>query len=597
MNDQEIATKFFSKVCAPSQFEGEGVCSGCEKENGTCALGSNNLYFGHSGAFRCLVEELGDLAFVRGDTALLYSMEGPYNQSWSKKSVRDFMYLCPKGGCREINGYPGSCSFGAVPANVIMASNSIRNKKKLLILQRLTNDTWRDALHAGKRGSSHLLSPSMQQLAAVKKLTRYLCIFMQSTFNGHHLFLVCNNAHVDGVYTPNYARGHLSFYNVSTTEHRNYASSSWSLDELVKIVECKETIGQKVLPVFYQVDPTDVQELTGSFADAFVKHRKEFKHNLDKVEKWSQALMEIANLKGWDSQVIKPESKLIEEIVADISKKLSVWGMAGIGKTTIAGAIFDRISAEFEGKFFVPDVREELKRARWNKLSKKKILIVLDDVTSSQQLKSLIGELSLYGLGTRIIVTSRDKQVLKNGCTKIYEVKKLNYSEALYLFRIHAFKQNHPTEGLMELSKRSVNYAKGIPLALKVLGSDLCDQGIEEWESELAKLQGSPKMEIQNILKISYDGLDENEKNIFLDIACFFKGELGMHNLLQQMGKRIVYQQCIKQPGKRSRLWNYKDIYHVLTKDKGIEAVEGISADLSRTRDLKLSSTAFESMS
>ncbi|XP_048232040.1 lactotransferrin isoform X3 [Ricinus communis] len=172
MNDQEIATKFFSKVCAPSQFEGEGVCSGCEKENGTCALGSNNLYFGHSGAFRCLVEELGDLAFVRGDTALLYSMEGPYNQSWSKKSVRDFMYLCPKGGCREINGYPGSCSFGAVPANVIMASNSIRNKKKLLILQRLTNDTWRDALHAGKRGSSHLLSPSMQQLAAVKKLTR-----------------------------------------------------------------------------------------------------------------------------------------------------------------------------------------------------------------------------------------------------------------------------------------------------------------------------------------------------------------------------------------------------------------------------------------
>ncbi|KAK9187071.1 hypothetical protein WN944_018461 [Citrus x changshan-huyou] len=170
ISDIEIASSFFSEVCAPGEFEGTGMCSGCGIENGSCH--SNSLYFGDSGAFRCLVEELGDIAFVRGDTALLYSKEGPQNQSWSSKSVRDFMYLCPQGGCREINGYPGSCSFGTVPANVIMARNSMPNKKRLFILQTLTNATRTNALYSGKISASNLLSPSTQEITVVKKLTR-----------------------------------------------------------------------------------------------------------------------------------------------------------------------------------------------------------------------------------------------------------------------------------------------------------------------------------------------------------------------------------------------------------------------------------------
>ncbi|KAK9189967.1 hypothetical protein WN943_018567 [Citrus x changshan-huyou] len=166
----EIASSFFSEVCAPGEFEGTGMCGGCGIENGSCH--SNSLYFGDSGAFRCLVEELGDIAFVRGDTALLYSKEGPQNQSWSSKSVRDFMYLCPQGGCREINGYPGSCSFGNVPANVIMARNSMPNKKRLFMLQTLTNATRTNALYTGKISASNLLSPSTQEITVVKKLTR-----------------------------------------------------------------------------------------------------------------------------------------------------------------------------------------------------------------------------------------------------------------------------------------------------------------------------------------------------------------------------------------------------------------------------------------
>ncbi|XWS07939.1 hypothetical protein CRYUN_Cryun41cG0034300 [Craigia yunnanensis] len=148
MNDHEIATGFFSKICAPSEFEGSGICNGCGNENGSCHL--NSPYFGYPGTFRCLVEELGDIAFVKADTVLLYSMEGPHNQSWSSKSVTDFMYLCPEGGCREIDDYPGSCSFGAIPANVIMSSNSLPNKKRSSILQTLINVTLVEALYAGK---------------------------------------------------------------------------------------------------------------------------------------------------------------------------------------------------------------------------------------------------------------------------------------------------------------------------------------------------------------------------------------------------------------------------------------------------------------
>ncbi|KAM5575262.1 disease resistance protein RPV1-like [Rosa sericea] len=53
----------------------------------------------------------------------------------------------------------------------------------------------------------------------------------------------------------------------------NYASSTWCLDELVKIMECRKTLGQAVFPIFYHVDPSDVRHQTGSFAKAFVIYK------------------------------------------------------------------------------------------------------------------------------------------------------------------------------------------------------------------------------------------------------------------------------------------------------------------------------------
>lgn len=79
---------------------------------------------------------------------------------------------------------------------------------------------------------------------------------------------------------------------------KNYASSSWCLEELVKILECKRQKGHRVLPVFHQVDPSEVRRQTGGFGEAFAKHEQRYHDNLEKVERWRNALIEVANLSG-----------------------------------------------------------------------------------------------------------------------------------------------------------------------------------------------------------------------------------------------------------------------------------------------------------
>ncbi|XP_031262382.1 TMV resistance protein N-like [Pistacia vera] len=81
---------------------------------------------------------------------------------------------------------------------------------------------------------------------------------------------------------------------------KEYASSKWCLDELEKILECKEKNGQMVMPVFYHINPSDVRKQTGSFKDAFTKHEKKFKKMLEKIQRWIAALIEASNLSGWD---------------------------------------------------------------------------------------------------------------------------------------------------------------------------------------------------------------------------------------------------------------------------------------------------------
>ena len=253
-------------------------------------------------------------------------------------------------------------------------------------------------------------------------------------------------------------------------------------------------------------------------------------------------------------------------------------------------------------KLNVQDVDDGLQMIK-NRLHNKKILLVLDDVNELDQLKKLAGEHCWFGLGSRVIITTRDKHLLVlHEVNEIYEAKVLNHEEALQLFSLKALKMDHPPEDYGKLSQAFVNYSKGLPLALEVLGSFLFGKNIDEWKNGLDRLNEFPERRILDVLQISFDGLQSTEKEIFLNIACFFnrmyrdvvikildylglypkiglkvlidkslvklhEDQLWMHELLQEMGRDIVHQECPKDPGKRSRLWLFEDIDNVLTKN------------------------------
>ncbi|KAF8016473.1 hypothetical protein BT93_H1863 [Corymbia citriodora subsp. variegata] len=481
----------------------------------------------------------------------------------------------------------------------------------------------------------------------------------------------------------------------------NYASSRWCLDELVKVMECRRLKKQRVLPVYYKVKPGDIRGLRGSYGDALTGYEKKSGQDSERVKKWREALIEAAKLSGWhyDHGQSQDETKIMESIVkkiltivgrvplsvakypvgvgcrvekvislmslgSDDVRMIGIWGTGGIGKTTIAEAVYNSVHVQFDGCSFLVNVRETSSRPNglvhlqekllseilWkenfmllnvyggvaliqDRLRSKKILLVLDDVDHLHQLDALAGECGWFGKGSRIIITTRDKHVLNShGIVQVYEVKPLDQGEAFELLSLYAFPRNQTGDISKDLIDKILGYANGLPLVIVVLGPHLCGRSREEWESTLEKLAESPLKGINTVLKLSVDALDDNEKDIFLDIACFFKGRkrdyvtrvldsrglhtligietlrerslvtidnernVQMNNLVQLMGQHIVELESPNDPGKRSRLWRYDDVFEVLSEDTGTSAVKGIALQLRRQEELHISPSAFTRM-
>ncbi|XP_048132157.1 toll/interleukin-1 receptor-like protein [Rhodamnia argentea] len=101
----------------------------------------------------------------------------------------------------------------------------------------------------------------------------------------------------------------------------DYTSSQWCLEEVAKIMECKEQTDLTVLPVFYKVDPREVRGGRQSYGKALSKHESKFGKDSEKVKRWKKALFSAGSLSGWPLSD-GDESELIQRIVKEISTHL-----------------------------------------------------------------------------------------------------------------------------------------------------------------------------------------------------------------------------------------------------------------------------------
>ncbi|TYG77548.1 hypothetical protein ES288_D03G203600v1 [Gossypium darwinii] len=463
------------------------------------------------------------------------------------------------------------------------------------------------------------------------------------------------------------------------------------------ILEHKKSSKHSVLPVFYDVDPSQVKNQTGSYAEAFTQHEQNFESETNMVQRWRNALKEVADIGGMVLQD-RHESQFIQDIVKEVQNKLhlislyvppylvgidslvtqinqwleqdgankvgiaTICGIGGIGKTTIAKVVYNQNIPRFEGYSFLADVREtspdcnglvrlqrqlisDILKGKSHKIYNidnginkikeivccRRVLLVLDDVDELEKIRKLMGTQIPFHLGSKIIITSRNRCLLNahfisqmfeleastscGGLSKLFEVKELASSESLQLFNWYAFGHNSVPESLMAYARSLVKHCGGLPLALQVLGSSLSSKSVSSWKSALEKLEEIPDSKIQEILRISYDSLeDDHDKNLFLDIVCLFigkdrdytttildgcdfyttigienlvgrslliineKNKLMMHQMIRDMGREIIRQES-SNIGKRSRLW-HKNAFDVIREKIGSRTVKCLTIDL-----------------
>ncbi|CAL9241620.1 unnamed protein product [Arabidopsis halleri] len=336
---------------------------------------------------------------------------------------------------------------------------------------------------------------------------------------------------------------------------------------------------------------------------------------------------------------------------------IGVIGMPGIGKTTLANILFEKRGCKFPRSFFLTVskdyISEELKRTYLEELLKNtqiiseettneslkekmlqtKVFVVLDNVSDKKQLEFLLANLNWIKKGSKIVVTACDKLLVEGLAHETYVVPHLNNKEAFQVFSYHAFdgKICIPTETFLSLSRNFVDNAGGNPLALKLLGSELCGKDEAYWKQKLQTVLQNSNMKIQDGWRFFIDQLTERHKDVLLDVACFFRSddEYFIRSLLdsgdsdstddvsevRDLAEKFLITICdgrvemndghytfckdLGSPG-GLRLWKYKDILDKLRKAKQLEAnndVRGIFFDMSEViKSIALERTTFINM-
>ncbi|GLJ10178.1 hypothetical protein SUGI_0123490 [Cryptomeria japonica] len=414
-----------------------------------------------------------------------------------------------------------------------------------------------------------------------------------------------------------------------------------------------------------------VDQGKGKYAHAFSEHERKGRYTPEKLDDWKRALHNTSFLSGYLVSNNEDEATVLKHIVNctfQIMKKVPLWvaehpvgldelvqgfnlvareekvkltgivGIGGSGKTTLAKELFNRKFSSFERCSFVFDVRDaasknaladkqkklladlrlhdlpfdsvdEGKVVLSNRLSSHRKLIVLDDVDHIDQLNALLPNKDNLGSQSMVIVTTRELGVLISwGLSCIYNMPGLDKPHAEQLFCWHAFLQPSPPAEFKTLVEDFLKACNGLPLSLKVFGAQLYGRRSKDyWKSQLHKILRILPGEIKQRLQVSYDALDEEEKEMFLDVACFLIGEkkstaiavwdgsgwsglygletlvnkcllelvegderIRMHDQLRDMGREIatIHSPC--------RLWSPQQINNMKKSSTKIKLIRGI---------------------